>query len=721
MTILESINWGSVGRVPVHLQSEATECGHACIAMVASYYGHAVSVAEVRAAFPPSQKGSSLNQLMAIAKAMDLETKAVKLDLAALPDLPLPAVLHWDFVHFVVLVKVTKDSATVHDPALGSRTMPLAEFSKHFTGVALQLKPADGFKAKSSSPALRVRDLLGRVRGFGSSLTQVLFFALILELIGLAMPMLGQVITDDVLPNSERSLLTVLGVGFLMLVAVRAGVSYIRDWALALVSVGLKAQVSERVFRHTLRLHPQYFERRSSADVASRFESLAAIERTLASSFIEALLDGAFATIILCLLFSYSIMLGLVVTISIAVFAVIRCLTFRPMRELEMRIVEARARQSGSMLETLRAIIPLQLADKTSWRLAQWGIHLSEGTNSELTLARANAALSGARSGLLGISTVVFTWLAASLALDGTITLGSLFAALAYQNTVSTRLVAFVEKVLSIRMLGVHLERLSDIVYAEPQPKDKSGAELAPDEPVVITLKDVRFRYSPTDPEILKGVNLTVKAGEHVALTGASGCGKTTLMKLMLGIVEPTGGEILFNGQPLRSFGIDQQRAITGAVLQDDTLFMGTVKDNISYFDPNATDEDVAKAANLAGIHAEIAAMPMNYMTLIGEGSGSLSGGQRQRLFLARAIYREPKVLMLDEATSHLDLKAESVVNAGIATLKATRISIAHRPESLLAAERIIVLHGGEIVQEFTSAQFLRVLRGQPPEPVPAA
>jgi len=718
MTILTTLQEFTLGRkVPVYMQSEVAECGLACLAMIASYYGHGISVAEARSRFSPSAKGASLGELLAMAKALNLSAKAVKLDLPALGDLPLPAVVHWDFNHFVVLTSVKGESVCVHDPAMGARSLTMAEFSQHFTGVALQLSPGDDFQLRAKSPTLRVRDLLGRVRGLKPALGQVLFFALALELLGLSMPLMGQMVADEVLPNTDAPLLTVLGIGFLLLVVLRSGVSYLRDWSLALVSLGLKAQVTERVFRHALRLPPQYFERRRATDISSRFESLAAIERTLAMGFLEALLDGVFSAVIVALLFSYDATLGAVLAGTVILYAAVRAASYAPMRQLEMRIVEARAQQTGSLLETLRAIVPVQLAGKTPWRLAQWGLHLAAGTNAELRLARANAWLSGARQLLQGAGTVIFTWVAADLALSGELSLGALFAVLAYQQTASGRLVMLVERLLSIRLLSVHLERLADLVYAEPQETPKAGTPLGPDEPVSITLDNVRFRFSPSEPEILKGVSLTIRAGEHVALTGASGCGKTTLMKLMLGILEPTEGAVLYNGKPLKDFGVEQQRAITAAVLQDDALFYGTVKDNISYFDPEATDESVAHAATLACIAPDIAAMPMNYLGLVGEGSGMLSGGQRQRLLLARAVYRMPRVLMLDEATSHLDGQNEARVNAGIASLGATRVSIAHRPESLLAAQRIVILNAGVVQQELTSAQFLAMLQGRPPAP----
>jgi len=230
---------------------------------------------------------------------------------------------------------------------------------------------------------------------------------------------------------------------------------------------------------------------------------------------------------------------------------------------------------------------------------------------------------------------------------------------------------------------------------------------------ITITVNNVRFRYSPSDPEILKGVNLTINAGEHLALTGPSGCGKTTLMKLMLGILEPTEGEILFNGKNIKDFGLERQRAITAAVLQDDTLFYGTIKDNISFFDSEASNEKIVKSAMIAGIHADIVAMPLNYFGLVGEGSGTLSGGQRQRLLLARAVYREPKVLMLDEATSHLDLINEKQVNEGVAGLKATRVSIAHRTDSLLAAQRIVILEDGKVSQDLVPETFSQLLQAE--------
>jgi ATP-binding cassette subfamily B protein RaxB len=713
MSILQTIQELTSGRkVPAYLQSEVAECGLACLAMVSTYHGHALTVAEARAQFTPSAKGASLNELLAIARTLNLDAKAVKLDLPALPKLPLPAVVHWNFNHFVVLTEVTGESVCIHDPATGARRLTIAEFSKHFTGVALQLVPGEEFKPRAKQPGLRVRDLLGRVQAFRPAMAQVLLFALLLELTGLAMPLLSQVVADEVLPNTDASLLTVLGVGFLLLVLLRAGVSFLRDWALSLVSLGLKAQVAERVFRHTLRLPPHYFERRRATDIASRFESLASIERTLASSFLEAVLDGLFSAVIVAVLFSYDAWLGAIVAGGVLAYAVVRGAAYAPMHELETRIVEARAQQNGSMLETLRAIVPVQLAGKSPWRLAQWGTHLAVGTNAELRLARAGAMLSGARMLISGTVTVLFTWVAADAVLNNNLTVGALLAALTYQQTASGRLTTLVERLLSIRMLSVHLERLADVVYAEPQAVPPTSAPLGADEPVTITLDNVHFRFSPSEPEILKGVSLTIKAGEHVALTGASGCGKTTLMKLMLGILEPTEGQVLYNGRPLKEFGLEQQRAITAAVLQDDLLFYGTIRDNISYFDPDATDERIAGAAALASIHDDISAMPMSYHGLVGEGSGALSGGQRQRLLLARALYRAPRVLMLDEATSHLDGQNEARVNAGIKSLNVTRVSIAHRPESLMAAQRIVILHAGKVAQELTPEMFLQMLRG---------
>ena len=716
MSVLNTIQELTSGRkVPVFHQSEMAECGLACMAMVASYYGHAITVAEARAQFTPSSKGVSLTELLSIARTLNLNAKAVKLDLPALKQLPLPAVVHWNFNHFVVLTEVSEASVRINDPAMGARSMSIADFSKHFTGVALQLAPGDDFQPRSKQPGLSVFGLLGRVRAFKPAMAQVILFALLLELTGLALPLLNQVVADEVLLNSDSALLTVLGIGFLLLVVVRAGVSFLRDWTLALVSQGLKAQVAERVFRHTLRLPPQYFERRRATDISSRFESLAAIERTLASSVLESVLDGLFSAIIVIVLFSYNAWLGAIVTGSVAVYGLVRWVMYPSMRELETRMVEARAHQTGSMLETLRAIVPIQLAGKTPWRFAQWGNHLAVGTNAELQMAKATARLSGARTLVSGAGLVLFTWVAADAVLKGNMSVGALFAALSYQQTASGRLTELLERLMSIRMLSVHLERLADIVYAEPQPTSTILAPLSDDEPITITMEDVHFRFSPSEPEILKGVSLTIGPGQHVALTGASGCGKTTLMKLMLGILEPTAGQVLYNGRPLKEFGVEQQRAITAAVLQDDALFFGTIRDNISYFDPDAQDEDVTRAASLASIHHEISGMPQNYMGLVGEGSGMLSGGQRQRLLLARAVYRKPRVLMLDEATSHLDGQNEAQVNAGINSLKVTRVSIAHRPESLLAAQRIIVLHAGKVAQEFTQQQFLQMLQGGAP------
>ncbi|MBY0572584.1 MAG: ATP-binding cassette domain-containing protein, partial [Undibacterium sp.] len=284
---------------------------------------------------------------------------------------------------------------------------------------------------------------------------------------------------------------------------------------------------------------------------------------------------------------------------------------------------------------------------------------------------------------------ILVTYLGAVLVIKHDMTIGMIFAYGAYKMQFSSRISALVDLFYQVRMLTIQRERLADIVLAEPEPKGGTGMPVGvPD----IEVRNLRFRYSPTEPWVLNGINLKVAAGESVALVGPSGCGKTTLLKLMLGLLIPTEGEILIMGRPLMSIGLEAWREKLGAVMQDDQLFAGTIAENISFFAPVMDMEKVQECARLAAVEQDILAMTMGWQTLIGDMGAVLSGGQKQRVLLARALYKEPSILLLDEATSHLDTNNERLVNEGIRELKVTKVVIAHRAETIDMADRKIEL-----------------------------
>jgi len=407
---------------------------------------------------------------------------------------------------------------------------------------------------------------------------------------------------------------------------------------------------------------------------------------------IAAVLDGIMAALTLAMLFVYSTQLALIVMSALLVYALLRLALYRILWLRTEATIQAAAEENSTFIESVRAIQSLKLFNRESEREGQWLNRYAEVANANVRLGRTKIAFSTLNELIFGIETVVVVYLAARLALGNHLTVGMIFAFMSYKQHFTDKAVQLVEKALDLRMLGLHLERLSDIALTPLEPgHDQALAYTRPIEGR-IELRQVCFRYSETDPFVLEDVNLAVEPGEFVTIMGPSGGGKTTLMKLMLGLLEPTSGEVLIDGAPLPTIGARAYREQVAAVMQEDQLLSRSIADNICFFDPEFDEERMTRCAALAGIHDEIMAMPMTYNSLVGDMGSSLSGGQKQRVLLARALYRQPRVLFLDEGTAHLDLDNEQHINESLARLSMTRVSVAHRPAISVGADRLILL-----------------------------
>lgn len=685
----------------VVLQTEAAECGLACLAMVAAAHGDAADMAALRRRFGLSLKGATLAQLMRIAEAMRLATRAVKLELPALGQLRLPCVLHWNFNHFVVLQAVAPDGgATLLDPATGLRAVSARELSDGFTGVALELWPQPDFVPRPPPPRLRLRQLLGPVRGLRRALAQLLLLSLALEVFTLASPFLMQAVLDHVIPTQDTDLLTLLAIGFGALLLMQQATTAARAWVLMAAGSTLNLQWRAGVFSHLLRLPPVYFERRHLGDVVSRFGAIDAIQRTLTTSFVGALLDGLMTVLTLGMMLLYSPALAGVCAGAALAYLAIRWAWYRPLRRAtEAELVHA-ARQQTHFLETVRGVKAIQRFGRHEERRAAWLALLVEQINAGLHSQKLQLLYQQLQGLLAGVEQLAIVWWGTRMVLDGPFTVGALMAFLAYKAQFAGRAAALIDKGFEYAMLRLQGERLADIVLTPAQDAPASPTPAAPGAAASVEWRGVRLRFAEHEPEVLAGVDLRVGAGESVAIVGPSGSGKTTLVNLLLGALEPTAGEILVDGRPLGELGLDALRARTAAVMQDDVLFAGSLSDNIAFLDPQPDAAWIEGCARLAGVHDEIQAMPMRYDTLVGDMGSVLSGGQRQRVLLARALYRRPGILVLDEATSHLDVAKEREVNAAVRSLPLTRIVVAHRPETIASADRVVVLQGGRIVAD---------------------
>lgn len=701
MSFLDQLSFGLGGKLPIILQTEATECGLACLGMIAGYHGYRTDLAALRRQYTISLKGATLGGLMQIATRMELATRALKLDLDHLPQLRLPCVLHWDFNHFVVLKEVGPKSVVIHDPGFGVRKLPMDEVSKCFTGVALEVWPNTGFQKQEQRTPIKLRSLMGRVTGLGRSFAQILVLALALEVFSLVTPFFLQWVIDDVIVSADRDLLSTLAIGFGLLTLLQQAVTGIRSWVLMYMGTTLNIQWRANVFAHLIALPTQYFEKRHLGEVVSRFGSIDQIQRTLTTSFLEAILDGLMTIVTLVMMFIYSTTLGWIAVGAMALYALGRWVWYRPLRNAtEEQIIHA-AKQQSHFLETVRGVKTIKLFQRQDERRSTWLTLVVDQVNADLRTQKLQLLYKLLNGLLFGIDNILTIWLGAKLVLDGNFSVGVLMAFNAYKGQFDSRVSSLIDKFFEVKMLQLQGERLADIVTTEPELNvGQNMPDDAVDLPAVIEVQGLRYRYAEQEPFVLDGVNFKISAGESVAVVGPSGCGKTTLMNVLLGILPPIEGDVVIGGISVKQVGIDTLRKMVGTVLQDDVLFAGSIADNISFFDPHVDQAWVEQCARMAAIAPEIASMPMGYNTLVGDMGTVLSGGQKQRVLLARALYKRPKILFLDEATSHLDIAKEHEVNAAVKALDITRIIVAHRPETIASASRVIVLVGGKVVQD---------------------
>lgn len=686
------------------IQSEAAECGLASLAMVADAYGKRLGLPEMRHRFPLSLKGAKLNHLIHIAQQLGLSTRPLRLDMEDLGKLKLPCILHWDLNHFVVLAKVGKSRVTILDPAMGERKLSFAEVSDHFTGVALELTPTAEFKPQEATPAVTALQLTGPVRGMWRALAQILLLSVALQVFVVLAPFYMQWVVDQVLVSADRDLLTVLGLGFGLALVLQIGIGLLRGWSVVYLSSRLGLQWMGNVFAHLLKLPLDYFEKRHLGDITSRISSVQAIQRTLTTSFIEAIIDGLMAVVTLGLMLLYSWKLALVTMLAVLLYLGIRAIAYRPVRDRTEQQLVAGAKQQTHLLESLRGIQSLKVAGEESQRRSTYDNLMHDTVNQEVRLARMGLGFNSVSQLVFGIERIAVIWIGATLALQNVFSVGMLIAYLAYKDQFAGRMAALIDKWVEFRMLRLHGERLADIVLTPPE-EQVVQSEAEPPANTRIEVENLSFRYGDGEPWVLRACSFMIEAGESVAIIGASGCGKTTLIKLLLGLLPPTEGIIRVGGHDLHRIGPRNVRTLVGAVMQDDQLFAGSVADNISFFDPEMDQPRIEQAARLAAVHEEITAMPMGYHSLIGDMGSSLSGGQKQRVILARALYRNPKLLFLDEATSHLDVMKERLVNDAVKALKLTKVIVAHRPETIASADRVLVMEQGCIVQELRPQQ----------------
>ncbi len=686
------LNFGSASRMPVIYQTEAAECGLACLTMIASFYGYKTDLAHTRQRIQVSSQGTNFKSLIDMAARLHLAARPLKLDSDSVGGLQLPCILHWDLNHFVVLKSVKSSKAIIHDPASGERVLTKDEFDKHFTGIAMELTPTSKFEVADTRKRLGLQHFWSRITGLKRSLLQILLLSLILQIFAVISPYYMQTVVDDVLLRNDNSLLMVLILGFGLLLLIETGTHALRQWVMLYLSSRLNIQMAANLFRHLIRLPMSYFSTRHMGDVVSRFGSLQNVRELLTTSMVGAVVDGVMAIITLTVMFFYSVKLTFLVLIVVLFYAALRFALYRPLRLLTEEQIVAQAKHDSHFMESVRAIQTIKLFQRENDRQSQWQNRLADTINQGIRITRWNIGYETINRLLFGFENLLVIYFAATAVMGNIFSVGMLYAFLSYKNRFVGSMDTLIATWIELKMLGLHLDRLSDMVFTETEAQDEPLPSQSSTQPLTgkIEVRNLSFQYGETEGPSFQNLNFIIEPGETVAITGPSGCGKTTLLKCLMGLLQPTEGEILIDDRPIKQ--VPEYRRQIAGVMQEDQLLAGSIADNIACFDPQIDFERIAQCAQMACIHNEIIKMPMQYNTLVGDMGNSLSGGQKQRIVLARALYRAPRILFMDEATSHLDVANESLVNNHIKALAITRVLVAHRPETVESAGRQIAL-----------------------------
>jgi ATP-binding cassette subfamily B protein RaxB len=691
------LNLSGGRRIPLLRQAEAAECGLACIGMVAAAHGFRTDLPSLRRQFAISLKGATLKDIIAIGSEIGLGSRAVRCEPDELRELRTPAILHWNLNHFVVLTRATAKQIQILDPARGQLTLPLAEASQHFTGVALELTPTAAFQKKRETNPVKLFSLIKFDSTAWNAVAQALALSVFLQVFVLLSPYYMQLVIDEAILKGDLSLLTAVAAGFGLLKIFEALTTVLRGLVFQFLSSVLGFDMQASLFRHMIRLPLPFFHGRHIGDIQQRFQSLMPIQQFIANGAIGAVIDGLLAVFLGVIIFLYDAILGFAVIAFIGVYAVLRFALLTLTKRLSGDFLVADAKEQSKFLETLRAMQTIKVAGIENEREALWRNLSADALNAQLRVGNLNIGYGALSQTLMGFSNIIVIYLAASNAIGGAMTIGMITAFIAYKGQFEQRIMALLEQYIQLRLLDVHLEYVSDIALQNREAGLAMPAvrrELAG----AVALDNVHFRYAPQEPDILRGASLKIAPGECVALAAPSGAGKSTLLRLIIGLYQPNHGKVLFDGIEAGKFGLLALRQQLGVVMQDDTLLAGSIDENISLFDERPDIDRIRWAAAMASVHEEIEAMPMGYRSLVGDMGTTLSGGQQQRVMLARALYRQPRILVLDEGTSALDVITEQRINTALKEMGITRVIAAHRPETLAAADRVFRLYEGKLV-----------------------
>ncbi|EPE8592552.1 TPA: colicin V export peptidase/ABC transporter CvaB, partial [Escherichia coli] len=624
-------------RVPVIHQTETAECGLACLAMICGHFGKNIDLIYLRRKFNLSARGATLAGINGIAEQLGMATRALSLELDELRVLKTPCILHWDFSHFVVLVSVKRNRYVLHDPARGIRYISREEMSRYFTGVALEVWPGSEFQSETLQTRISLRSLINSIYGIKRTLAKIFCLSVVIEAINLLMPVGTQLVMDHAIPAGDRGLLTLISAALMFFILLKAATSTLRAWSSLVMSTLINVQWQSGLFDHLLRLPLAFFERRKLGDIQSRFDSLDTLRATFTTSVIGFIMDSIMVVGVCVMMLLYGGYLTWIVLCFTTIYIFIRLVTYGNYRQISEECLVREARAASYFMETLYGIATVKIQGMVGIRGAHWLNMKIDAINSGIKLTRMDLLFGGINTFVTACDQIVILWLGAGLVIDNQMTIGMFVAFSSFRGQFSERVASLTSFLLQLRIMSLHNERIADIALHEKEEKKPEIEIVADMGPISLETNGLSYRYDSQSAPIFSALSLSVAPGESVAITGASGAGKTTLMKVLCGLFEPDSGRVLINGIDIRQIGINNYHRMIACVMQDDRLFSGSIRENICGFAEEMDEEWMVECARASHIHDVIMNMPMGYETLIGELGEGLSGGQKQRIFIARA------------------------------------------------------------------------------------
>ena len=645
-------------RVPLILQAEVNECGLACLAMLASFYGKQIDIVTLRNRFRASAAGASVQHLLQAAGSLHLQGRALKLELADLPRLTLPVVLHWDMDHFVVLTKIRGNQFKILDPAVGERNYPLDELGLHVTGIAIELTPLPNFSQEHLSLGVSLKQLLPASRHFYAAGVQIFLLSLCLQILALLSPLFLQLVIDQGIGKGDITLVQLLALLFLLVVVGRVVVGYVRGVVSLRLSNQLSFQLLGSTFRHLLQLPLRFFEKREMGDIVSRFSALENIKQLLTQEMITVVVDGIFSSITLVLLFLYSPLMASVAFGFMTLFIVLRILFIPVEKQRRQEALITGARQQSRFMENIRSVVTTKNFCLEQQRVNDWQDVYAAYLNCSYHLSHFQLTTSSVQSFLFGLDNLLTVTLGAVQVDAGNLTLGQLMSFIFLKQHFTNSVTAMLPKLTELGLIRLELERVADIIQQKPESDSPSVELLQRQTRGELTVRALCFRYAETDSLLIDHLSFKIAAGSSVAIIGKSGCGKSTLLKLLLGLEQSESGDILIDGIRLTEFGVARLREQVAVITHNEGLLAGDLGYNIRLERGEFDMPRLRDACERAGVWELIQSLPLGFNTRVGEMGSLFSAGQVQRLLLARAFYRRPRILVLDESLSHLGQNA---------------------------------------------------------------